>query len=181
MPAVWDPPLTNEPPWPVAGDGPFILLIDAQSTMERELIKGWIERNRPDGVRVDTAYIPAGRMLRRRKRTDPRLEARLAQYDDPIMIPLRVAWLAGVALGAAAVRYFTRTLVFNAARQIEYELRNDIFGHLLKLPQSFYFRWRTGDIMSRCVNDLTSVRLLLGPGLLNVIQTPIMLVSVIAV
>ena len=69
MPAVWDPPLTDEPPWPVSGDGPFILLIDAKSTMERELIKGWIERNRPDGARVDTAYIPAGRMLRRRRRT----------------------------------------------------------------------------------------------------------------
>ena len=95
MPAVWDPPLNDEPPWPVHGDGPFLLLIDAESTIERELIKGWIERNQPEGVRVDKAYIPAGRMLRRRKRTDPRLEARLAQSDDPIMIPLRVVWLAG--------------------------------------------------------------------------------------
>ena len=51
--------------------------------------------------------------------------------------------------------YFSRTLVFNAAREIEYELRNDLFAHLQRLPQSFYFRWRTGDIMSRCVNDLT--------------------------
>ena len=95
MPAVWDPPLNDEPPWPVRGEGPFLLLIDAESTIERELIKGWIERNQPEGVRVDKAYIPAGRMLRRRKRTDPRLEARLAQDDDPIMIPLRVVWLAG--------------------------------------------------------------------------------------
>ena len=77
------------------GDGPFLLLIDAESTIERELIKGWIERNQPEGTRVDTAYIPAGRMVRRRARTDPRLAARLDQDDDPVMIPLRVVWLAG--------------------------------------------------------------------------------------
>ena len=79
----------------------------------------------------------------------------------------------------AVVRYFSRTLVFNAAREIEYELRNDIFAHLQRLPQSFYFRWRTGDIMSRCVNDINAVRLLLGVGLLNLVQTPILYVAVI--
>ena len=84
----------------------------------------------------------------------------------------RVLWLALVTLARAVVRYFSRTLVFNAAREIEYELRNDIFAHLERLPQSFYFRWRTGDIMSRCVNDIDAVRLLLGVGLLNLVQTP---------
>jgi ATP-binding cassette subfamily B protein len=91
----------------------------------------------------------------------------------------RVLWLALVTLARAVVRYFSRTLVFNAAREIEYELRNDIFRHLESLPQSFYFRWRTGDIMSRCVNDINAVRLLLGVGLLNVVQTPILYVAVI--
>jgi len=91
----------------------------------------------------------------------------------------RVAWLAGVAILTAGVRFFTRTLVFNAARQIEYELRNDIFAHLQRLPQSFYSEWRTGDLMSRCVNDINAVRLLMGVGLLNVIQTPILYVAVI--
>ncbi len=91
----------------------------------------------------------------------------------------RVLWLALVTLARAVVRYFSRTLVFNAAREIEYELRNDIFAHLERLPQSFYFRWRTGDIMSRCVNDIGAVRLLLGVGLLNLVQTPILYVAVI--
>ncbi|HEY8153219.1 MAG TPA: ABC transporter ATP-binding protein [Myxococcota bacterium] len=91
----------------------------------------------------------------------------------------RVLWLALVTLVRAVVRYFSRTLVFNAAREIEYELRNDIFAHLERLPQSFYFRWRTGDIMSRCVNDIAAVRLLLGVGLLNLVQTPILYVAVI--
>jgi ATP-binding cassette subfamily B multidrug efflux pump len=91
----------------------------------------------------------------------------------------RVAWLAGIALATSVVRFYTRTLVFNAARQIEYELRNDIFSHLLRLPQSFFSRWRTGDIMSRCVNDITAVRLLMGVGLLNIVQTPILYAAVI--
>ena len=103
MPARWDPPLSEEPPWPVHGDGPFVLLIDAQSTIERELIKGWIERHSPGGARVDIAYIPAGRMIRRSKKPDPRLAARISLDDDPVLIPLRVAWLADTQDGVRRV------------------------------------------------------------------------------
>jgi ATP-binding cassette subfamily B protein len=91
----------------------------------------------------------------------------------------RVGWLAAVTAVRGVLRYYSRTLVFNAARQIEYELRNDIFAHLQRLSQSFYFRWRTGDIMSRCVNDISAVRLLMGVGLLNLLQTPVLYVAVI--
>ena len=66
----------------------------------------------------------------------------------------RGLWLRW-SLVRAVVRFDSRTLVFNAAREIEYELRNDLFAHLQRLPQSFYSGWRTGDIMSRCVNDMT--------------------------
>ncbi len=86
----------------------------------------------------------------------------------------RALWIAGVAVATAGVRFYSRTLVFNAGREIEYEIRNDLFSHLERLPQSFYQRWRTGDIMSRCVNDVNAVRLLLGVGLLNIVQTPIL-------
>ena len=93
----------------------------------------------------------------------------------------RAALLALVTFARMILRFLSRVTIFNSAREIEYSLRNDLFAHLQRLPQSFYFRWRTGDLMSRCVNDLTSVRLLLGPGLLNVIQTPVMFLSVIVV
>jgi ATP-binding cassette subfamily B protein len=89
----------------------------------------------------------------------------------------RCAILLGLAVVRGMLRYFSRLLVFNAAREVEYELRNDLFGHLQKLPQSFYFKWRTGDLMSRCVNDLNSVRMLLGPGLLSVAQSPILFIG----
>ena len=93
----------------------------------------------------------------------------------------RASLLLAVVIVGAVIRYFSRTLVFNAAREVEYEIRNDLFAHLQCLPQSFYFRWRTGDIMSRCVNDLNSVRLLLGPALLSIIQTPVLFIGVFAV
>jgi ATP-binding cassette, subfamily B, multidrug efflux pump len=94
----------------------------------------------------------------------------------------RRAWLlAAVAVLRGALRYFSRTAIFNAGRQIEYEIRNDLFAHLQRLPQSFFQRWRTGDLMSRVVNDLNSVRLMLGPGVLSVLQTPVLYLGVVAV
>ncbi len=94
MPAQWDPPLTDEPGWPVTTGGPVLLLLDAETSIERELLRGWIDRNQPADGRVDVAYIPASRRLRRRRPIDPRLEARIAQDDDPTMVPIRVVWLA---------------------------------------------------------------------------------------
>lgn len=86
----------------------------------------------------------------------------------------RCLWLAGANVALAGLRYLSRTSIFNTARQIEYELRTDLFGHLQRLPQSFFQRWRTGDLMSRAVNDLNSVRMMLGPGVLSVVQTPLL-------
>ncbi len=89
----------------------------------------------------------------------------------------RVSLLVAVSLLRALLRFYSRTLIFNAARQVEYELRNDLFGKLQQLPQSFYGSWRTGDLMSRCVNDVNAVRTLLGVGLLNVVQTPLIYIG----
>src|SRR5262245_17638654 len=96
----------------------------------------------------------------------------------PAETAFRCGVLIATALLLSGVRFFSRVQLFNAAREIEYELRNDLFAHLQRQPQSFFFRWRTGDLMSRCVNDLTSVRLMLGPGLLSVVQTPILFAGV---
>jgi len=104
----------------------------------------------------------------------------VARGADHSEVRAAIFRLVGVTVVSAVVRFYSRTLVFNAAREIEYEIRNDIFAHLEKLPQSFYARWRTGDIMSRCVNDINAVRLLLGVGLLNIVQTPILYIATIS-
>ncbi|MFQ5895717.1 MAG: ABC transporter ATP-binding protein [Nitrospinota bacterium] len=93
----------------------------------------------------------------------------------PPFDPSRTAALAGAiilfALGRALVRTASRRGFFGLSRAIEYELRNDLFRHLQKLPPLFYQRMRTGDIMSRAVNDLNAVRMVLGPGLMNACNT----------
>ena len=80
--------------------------------------------------------------------------------------------IVGIALVQAVVRTYSRFVIFNVGRDIEYELRNDLFRHLETLPLAFYQQRQTGDLMSRLVNDVTAVRMLLGPGVLNFINTP---------
>jgi ATP-binding cassette subfamily B multidrug efflux pump len=84
-----------------------------------------------------------------------------------------VAVLVVIAVLQGVVRTLSRTLIFNVGRDIEYDLRNDLFAHLERLPLAFYQSRRTGDLMSRLVNDVTAVRMLLGPGILNFINTPV--------
>jgi ATP-binding cassette subfamily B multidrug efflux pump len=87
------------------------------------------------------------------------------------------AWYAGVIVGIAlvqsVVRTFSRFLIFNVGRDVEYDLRNDLFAHLERLPQQFYLTHPTGDLMSRLINDIGAVRMMLGPGILNVLNTPV--------
>lgn len=81
--------------------------------------------------------------------------------------------IAVVALLQAMVRTVSRVMIFNAGRDIEYDIRNDLFDQLQRLPQSWYQHQRTGDLMSRLVNDIGAVRLVLGPGVLTIINTPL--------
>jgi ATP-binding cassette, subfamily B, multidrug efflux pump len=81
--------------------------------------------------------------------------------------------IALLALAMGSVRYFSRYVIFNTGRDIEYEIRNDLFGHLVKLGPDFYQRLRTGDLMSRMVNDITAIRMLVGMGVLQITNTPL--------
>jgi ATP-binding cassette subfamily B protein len=89
--------------------------------------------------------------------------------------------IIAVACVQGIVRTFSRSLIFNVGRDVEYDLRNDLFAHLLRLPLSYYQRQQTGDLMSRLVNDVTAVRLMLGPGILNLVNTPIYYVYGLAI
>src|SRR5438128_6604525 len=62
--------------------------------------------------------------------------------------------------------YLQRWIIIGASRRIEYEMRNDFFGHLERLPVRYYHGQRTGDLMSRATNDLSSVRMLIGPAVM---------------
>lgn len=92
-----------------------------------------------------------------------------------------VFWLVAAALTVGALRLGSRIVVFRAAREVEYQIRNDLLAHLQRLPLSYFWRHRTGDLMSRAVNDIQSVRLFLGMGLLNIVQTPILYLLAVGV
>jgi ATP-binding cassette, subfamily B, multidrug efflux pump len=80
-----------------------------------------------------------------------------------------------IVFAIAAVMWFVRTAsrirVFNIGRDVEYELRNEVLERIHHLGASFFRRMPTGDIMSRATNDLTQVRLLVGFGALNVVNS----------
>jgi ATP-binding cassette, subfamily B, multidrug efflux pump len=78
--------------------------------------------------------------------------------------------LAALLLAVAGVKgifqFLTRWIVIGISREVEFDLRNDLFRHLETLSYSFYQRTRTGDIMARATNDLNAVRMLLGPAIM---------------
>jgi ATP-binding cassette, subfamily B, multidrug efflux pump len=74
--------------------------------------------------------------------------------------------LLGVAGFKAIFQFLTRWIVIGVSREIEFDLRNDLFRHLEGLSYSYYQRTRTGDIMARATNDLNAVRMLLGPAIM---------------
>ncbi len=86
-----------------------------------------------------------------------------------------------VVVSAAGIRVLSRMTIFHAGRMAEYEIRNLLLRRLLVLGVSFFRRMPTGEIMSRATNDLTQVRLLLGFGVLNVVNTLFALISALSV
>jgi ATP-binding cassette subfamily B multidrug efflux pump len=74
--------------------------------------------------------------------------------------------IIAIALIKGIFQFLTRWVVIGISRDIEFDLRNDLFAHLERLSYSYYQRNRTGDIMARATNDLNAVRLLLGPAIM---------------
>src|SRR3954449_12667387 len=91
------------------------------------------------------------------------------------------ALLVAVSLIKGVFQYWMRVIIIGISRDIEYDLRNDLFGHLVELSQNFYSCYRTGDIMARSTNDLNAVRMMLGPGIMYWTETMLTMVLAVAV
>jgi len=74
--------------------------------------------------------------------------------------------LLAIAVTKGIFQFLTRWIVIGVSRDIEFDLRNDLFARLEGLSYSYYQRHRTGDIMARATNDLNAVRMLLGPAIM---------------
>jgi ATP-binding cassette subfamily B protein len=97
----------------------------------------------------------------------------------------RLLRYAGFLVGLAAVKglfqYWMRVIIIGISRDIEYDLRNDLFRHLVELSPDYYGRVRTGDIMARATNDLNAVRMMLGPGIMYWTETSLTFLLAIVV
>jgi ATP-binding cassette subfamily B multidrug efflux pump len=90
--------------------------------------------------------------------------------------PMKTIWqLSGLIVLAAiiggAFRYGMRELMNGVSRWIEYDLRNDLFTHLETLDSAYFAQTRTGDIMARLTNDLSAVRMAVGPAVMYLANT----------
>jgi ATP-binding cassette subfamily B multidrug efflux pump len=81
--------------------------------------------------------------------------------------------IVGIALVQAVFRYAQRRLVFETSRRVDADLRNRLYERLVRQPPSWFDTFPTGDVLSRFSNDVSAVRLMLGPGLMFGINTVI--------
>jgi ATP-binding cassette subfamily B protein len=87
----------------------------------------------------------------------------------------RLLLYAGIIIGIqaadSALRFVTRVFVSGSSRRVEYDLRNDVYLHMQSLDQRFFHENQTGDLMARVSNDVTTVREILGPGLMDLVRS----------
>ncbi|HEY4182470.1 MAG TPA: ABC transporter ATP-binding protein [Kofleriaceae bacterium] len=86
-----------------------------------------------------------------------------------------------LAVGTAVSRILSRIWIFNAARGAEYDLRSDLFGHMLNMSPGYYRDHPVGDVMSRLTNDVQTVRAMWGFGLVSLANSLLAFVSVLGV
>jgi ATP-binding cassette, subfamily B, multidrug efflux pump len=92
----------------------------------------------------------------------------------------KLLFYAGLMLLVACIgglfRFAMRRVIIGVSRHVEYDLRNDVFAHLQRLPVSYFQSHRTGDLMSRATNDLSAVRMMIGPAVMYTATTGIVFV-----
>jgi len=110
---------------------------------------------------------------------------RYAVDDLTLRVTREKLWLysgliVGLVLLEGVFRYYMRMVLISVSREIEYELRGDLFAHLTRLSARYYQSHRVGDIMSRATNDMSAVRNVLGPGIMYTANTVATFVGTVA-
>lgn len=72
-----------------------------------------------------------------------------------------------IGIAAGVLRYLQRMLMIGSSRRFEYDLRNELFKHLLRMPPAFFRKSKTGDVMARATSDIDVVREFIGPGVMG--------------
>ncbi len=95
----------------------------------------------------------------------------LSSGGDTRLVLGYAALVLALSCAEGLFRYLMRWILIGVSRRIEFDLRNDLFRHLQRLTPSFYQRHSTGDVMARSTNDLSAVRMVLGPGIMYSVNT----------
>src|SRR5687768_14603558 len=97
----------------------------------------------------------------------------------------KLLWYGGAFVAITAVAglfyFLQRRVIPNVARSFEYDLANDFYAHLQKLPLEFYQSARTGDLMSRAISDMAAVRMIVGGALMYASNTIFAVVLILPV
>lgn len=95
----------------------------------------------------------------------------ISRGESTSVLARTALWIVVVSALGGFFLYWQRWIIIGASRRIEYELRDDFFGHLIGLSIPFFHQHRTGDLMARATNDLNAVRDVVGPGLMYAMNT----------
>jgi ATP-binding cassette subfamily B protein len=88
--------------------------------------------------------------------------------------------LLAIAIAKGIFQFLTRWIMIGISRDVEFDLRNDLFKKLESLSYSYFQRNRTGDIMARATNDLSAVRNLIGPAIMYSANTVVLMAGALA-
>ena len=86
-------------------------------------------------------------------------------------ISLNILFIFGAAIATGIFTFLMRQTIINVSRYVEFDLKNEIYNHYQQLSLSFYKRNRTGDLMNRISEDVSKVRMYIGPALMYTINT----------
>jgi len=95
-------------------------------------------------------------------------------------LALYAALMLGVSLVRGLFLFLMRRIIIGVSRDIEYDIRNDVFAQLERQPLGYYQARRTGDLMSRATNDLNAVRMMIGPAIMYSANTVLVFIVAIA-
>ena len=86
-------------------------------------------------------------------------------------ISIYILYIIGAAVATGLFTFLMRQTIINVSRYVEFDLKNEIYNHYQQLSIAFYKRNRTGDLMSRISEDVSKVRMYIGPAVMYTINT----------
>ena len=102
------------------------------------------------------------------------------QVENALLLALKIGLIyISFSLGKGFFLFLVRQTIIVASRFIEYDLKNEIYSHYQKLNVSFYKKNTTGDLMNRISEDVSKVRMYLGPGIMYSINLVVLSIMVI--